>query len=257
MKQLLIKCIQLIFLNFDHPMFKFKKLDNEIANLKAEIDDLKTIIDTLNQTRPVQSNNYAVPVGAVLAFAMSSPPEEEWLICDGRMYRKDLYPLLSDVLGSTFNQPDTPDGFFCVPDLQGSFIRGWDMDGNVDGEREFGSPQEDAIQGHSHSLDINNKIYTESAGRHSHKVYYHSHAVRDSGTFGSDYNVYEVSFSSDDEEYPDSGKGTTSEGYHKHKFELNINTKTSNPQTSNFDILRMDKETRPKNIALLYCIKAK
>ena len=196
-----------------------------------------------------------VPIGTVMAFAMNDAPIG-WLVCDGEMYRKELFPLLSKVLGTTYNLPDTPEGFFCVPDLQGLFIRGWDKVGNVDPEREFGGYQEDAFQGHGHKVNYNKVLTTNNTGGHSHKVYYHSHNVRNSGTFGSDYPVYEVSYSSYENVCANDGWGTNTEGSHSHNIELEINTNTSDPQNTKYGVVKLNNETRPKNIALLYCIKA-
>ncbi|MBQ6772095.1 MAG: tail fiber protein [Bacteroidales bacterium] len=211
----------------------------QLELLKQEIEELKQSV---------------VPIGTIGAFAMEKVPKG-WLICDGKEYRIELFQELFDTIGTTFTPEETTLGFFCVPDLQGRFIRGWDMEGNVDPERELGDYQEDAIQGHSHKVYIDKTLKTDSSGEHHHKVYYHSHAITN-GAFSS-YTVFEVSYSDSDFSYSDSGKGTTSEGSHTHNMRLKIDAGTSGAVSSNYGKVKADNENRPKNIALLYCIKAK
>lgn len=193
-----------------------------------------------------------VPIGAVVAFAMKEAPAG-WLVCDGEMYSKELFPLLSEALGTKYNHPDTPGGFFCVPDLQGLFVRGWDKEGNTDCEREFGSIQEDALQGHCHDVEVNrSKISTQSNGAHTHDVYYKNYRVRD--TLGVNSTVvYECT------SYSFKGGENSSSTAGSHSHTVNVESgfvKVSKVTSLNHGVVRVDKETRPKNIALLYCIKA-
>ena len=95
----------------------------------------------------MDNSTFLIPTGAILAFASQKAPEG-WLICNGDELRIEDYRNLYEVIGDTFNRTNTPKGFFCLPDLQGQFIRGWDKDGNIDSQRDFGSSQEDAFQGH-------------------------------------------------------------------------------------------------------------
>ena len=218
-------------------MGNIQELINQVLSLKKELEQLKTQV---------------VPVGAVEAFAMKDAPVG-WLVCDGGMYSSELYPLLSKALGATYNQPDTPEGFFCVPDLQGLFIRGWDKDGNVDGERDFGTIQEDAMQGHGHDVVVNGtKISTQSNGDHTHDVYYKNYRVRD--TLGVNSTVvYECTSSS----FKGGENSSSTSGSHNHKVSVESGfVKVSKVTSLNHGVVRVDKETRPKNIALLYCIKA-
>ncbi len=210
-------------------MENIHELINQVLSLKKELEQLKA---------------QAVPIGAVEAFAMKDAPSG-WLVCDGGMYSSELYPLLSKALGATYNQPDTPEGFFCVPDLQGQFIRGWDKDGNVDPEREFGSIQKDAIQGHKHK---SYQSETDFAGDHWHTFKYHPEEMK-SGTFGNSFRV--VCHEPGDESW----MAVNTIGNHKHKVtDVNIGEVESSAYGSIED--RVSTESRPKNMALLYCIKA-
>ena len=222
-----------------------QKFSNSFSNLMAFFET-KAIIESLKKQ--------LIPIGVVAAFATKKIPDG-WLLCDGNEYRIEMYQELYDAIGTTFNDENTSNGFFCVPDLQGMFIRGWDMEGNTDSERELGSLQNDAFQGHSHNVIINNNLKTNNAGRHFHYIGYSEYDVRDSNGL-NDRSVEVVR--DHGYEYKKGNKNTDHDGSHEHEIIVNsdfINIQT--PMTSKFGVVRVETETRPKNIALLYCIKAK
>ncbi|MCI5151444.1 MAG: tail fiber protein [Candidatus Electrothrix sp. MAN1_4] len=100
-------------------------------------------------------------VGSISTFAMPKPPEG-WLICDGQEVSRQTYALLFSRIGTSFGEGDGEETF-TLPDLRDVFVRGWD------GEREFGSHQEDQMQGHSHrDGGHSHKGSTENAGSHEH-----------------------------------------------------------------------------------------
>lgn len=103
------------------------------------------------------ASSMPVPAGAVMAFAMSTPPAR-WLECNGRMLEAAAYPELFAAIGSTYGGVFVPPagapgerplfemfGFrglgFAIPDLRGEFIRGWDHGRGIDANRQFGSSQ--------------------------------------------------------------------------------------------------------------------
>ena len=104
---------------------------------------------------------------------------------------------------------------FNLPDLRGEFIRGWDNTRGVDSGRSFATSQTDAFQGHRHEL-------TDNAGTAINS----SNFVGDGGTALPGY------------------RGTAS----------NDNARTIKADGVN-GTPRTASETRPRNIALLYCIK--
>ena len=213
--------------------------------MNTEIEKLRKEIELLKRTLQ--------PIGSIQCFATQDVPDC-WLPCDGRTLIVKMYPELYQKIGNVFG--GEPNKTFCLPDLQGRFIRGWDKEWNLDSGRKFGSTQEDAFQGHGHKFDVAEKIQTDSSGSHRHHVYYKSHDVS-SGMFSS-YPVYEVSFSSNDEHFASDGSGTTYEGTHNHDVKIPGGfLKIKNPELSSYGIPRVATETRPKNIALLYCIKVK
>ena len=191
------------------------------------------------------------PIGAIQAFAMNEAPED-WLACDGTEYNiTETTQKLFDVIGNTFGG----DGHktFCVPDLRGRFVRGWDMDGNIDPERELGSSQDDAMQGHSHSVD-SSKITIQSSGKHTHTTYASKYSVHDTTLFSSHVDVIKWLADADDADDADDSAKTSSAGSHKHKIKIASNF-FADMINSKYGQVRCNTETRPKNVALLYCIK--
>lgn len=239
-------------------MENIQELIDQVLSLKKELEQLKA---------------QAVPIGAVEAFAMKDAPSG-WLVCDGGMYSSELYPLLSKALGATYNQPDTPEGFFCVPDLQGLFIRGWDKDGNVDGERDFGTIQEDAFQGHVHDVIVDGETSESVLHYDSKTTGTNTISKNETETFNSVLTPSQhddmVKTAQERGKMIDNIMGRTLSHFpfgfgtifssladagikHSHKLpEIKVGKATN----GSFQEVRVSVETRPKNVALRYCIKA-
>lgn len=146
-----------------------------------------------------------VPAGAVQAFALSSAPVD-WLECDGSDVSRTTYADLFAAIGTTFGNGDGSTTFG-LPDLRGEFVRGWDNGKGTDSGRTFGSSQDDAMQGHEHSIDYSGQLVGGGGG----------------------YNLQ------------GSGSTTTTDG-------IASDGTNGTPRTAS--------ETRPRNISLMYCIKA-
>lgn len=185
------------------------------------------------------------PIGTIQAFSYKAIPDG-WLLCDGSSLQIDEYPDLFQFIGFTYGSDNGVS--FRLPDLRGRFIRGWDSTGNNDQSREFGSVQEDAFQDHGHETG-HIKGTTESSGNHSHSLYREEHG----GGMGTVF----YSLNHEDNCISSSCKrgrvNIPNGGYHSHSFELDINV--SSPSNGKSGNVRSATETRPKNIAMLYCIK--
>ncbi|OWY38131.1 hypothetical protein CEK28_14055 [Xenophilus sp. AP218F] len=81
----------------------------------------------------------AAPPGKVSHFAMTAPPAG-WVKCDGALLSRAAYPALFAAIGTTFGAGDGKTTFG-VPDLRGEFVRGWDDGRGVDTGRAAGSWQ--------------------------------------------------------------------------------------------------------------------
>lgn len=189
----------------------------------------------------------AIPVGAIICHAAEKCPEG-YLPCDGKELLRSEYPELFAVIGISFGGGERT---FQLPDLQGRFARGWDKEGNTDPDRTFGSTQEDAIQGHGHMVTPKGEM--KHAGGHTHKVYYKHYDVG-SNVFENDKTVYEIPSLYSANNYLGGNPGTSQDGLHNHQLPQMTATDTT---TTKWGVARVDTETRPKNIALLFCIKAR
>ena len=180
------------------------------------------------------------PIGTIQAFAFTRIPKG-WLFCDGRLLSKDEYTDLYNVIGYTFGGKRNK---FALPDLRGRFIRGWNNDGSIDIGRKFGSTQDDAIQSHSHTV-----VSCSENGRHHHKVAYHNENTCEANTFWSTFlhkHAYDFNDTSKSGSYD-----TSSVGNHKHEIVIGDPCDTSDLKVN------IANETRPNNVALMFCIKVK
>jgi microcystin-dependent protein len=85
-----------------------------------------------------------LPPGTVCAMARSTAPAG-WLPCNGALIGRVAYAELFSAIGTTFGAGDGSTTF-AVPDVRGEFIRGADGGRGVDVGRAHGSAQGDAIR---------------------------------------------------------------------------------------------------------------
>lgn len=184
------------------------------------------------------------PIGTIQTFALYYIPDG-WLPCDGRSLPIAEYPLLYNEIGITFGSENEDD--FKLPNLCGRFVRGWDSIGEIDKHRTFGSEQDDTVQIHSHAFSAS-KLKVCNAGGHNHTTYADREDVKKPSLFSDDIEMVKWLNSSG------SNTGTTSEsGSHTHEI---MSTSSPIGQPTEYSV-RYSEETRPKNIALLFCIRYK
>ena len=186
------------------------------------------------------------PIGTIQTFALYNIPHG-WLPCDGRSLQIAEYPLLYNEIGTTFGSENEDD--FKLPNLCGRFVRGWDSIGEIDKHRGFGSEQEDTIQIHSHIFSAS-KLKVSHTGGHKHKTYANKEYVQQRSFFSMSSNIEMLKWLN--ESGPDSGK-TNENGNHTHEI-TSISSPIGVPTEYS---VRYSEETRPKNIALLFCIRYK
>jgi len=167
----------------------------------------------------------ATPSGTIIYVAMNTAPTG-YLKANGAAVSRTTYAALFAAIGTTFGVGDGSTTFN-VPELRGEFIRGWDDGRAVDTGRVFGSAQGEAIQSHNHSASSN------STGSHAHThLVYHDYGFgvgapnRTTGMFNGGGGAANL--------------GGNAAGEHSHTITV---TNTGGP------------ETRPRNVALLACIK--
>jgi len=169
----------------------------------------------------IQSPTFA---GMVSYFARSTAPAG-WLKCNGAAISRTTYARLFAAIGTTHGAGNGSTTFN-VPDLRGEFLRSWDDSRGVDSGRAFGSAQADAVLNHTHSGT------TAAAGRHNHAT-----NIATDNTGGSLRSFGQMQYDNTGMIYTDY------EAAHAHDFT------TGNPDANGAS------ENRPRNIALLACIK--
>ncbi|MDX1070531.1 tail fiber protein [Sinorhizobium medicae] len=216
----------------------------------------RTTLDVYSKSEVDGLASSSTPAGTVIFYAKSTAPTG-YLKANGAAVSRTTYADLFAVIGTTFG---TGDGSttFNLPDLRGEFVRGWDDARGADSGRVFGSAQADEIQSHLHTVnppstatssDTHAHTYsgsTNTTGAHAHSV-----AYQDRGFSGGTINNAESGGST-------GTFNTGSAGDHAHTYS---GTTSSDSHNHTVDIAQFNSgstggtETRPRNVALLACIK--
>lgn len=197
--------------------------------------------------------------GMVVYFAQNAAPAG-FLKANGSAVSRTTYAALFAAIGTTFGAGNGS-STFALPDLRGEFVRGWDNGRGVDAARAFGSAQADAFRTHTHAVDPPST--TTSSDTHSHSVDppststssdTHSHSFPTStNNSGTGPSVEAVSGST--------GSSPTSSDTHSHTVNIAAFNSSSDSHNHTVDIASFNSaasggtETRPRNVALLACIK--
>ena len=209
--------------------------DNEVTTAK--------IADGAVTQAKLNASVTLVPTGAIMPFAMNSAPSG-WLAANGAAVSRATFSTLFAAIGTTYG---TGDGSttFNLPDLRGYFVRGagTNTDGTAAGT--FGAKQGNTVGPHTHS---------GSVGNHQHNII--ANATGSNAPYSSiniDNNDYLAaraeSSSTTNWSYTLRGVSTTATlGLTSSNGAQTITTSSQSPAETT--------ETRPANIALLYCIKA-
>lgn len=159
-------------------------------------------------------------IGSVSAFAMPTPPAG-WLVCDGSAISRTEYADLFAAIGTLWGHGDQV-STFNLPDLRGEFIRGFDDGRGVDDGRVFAELQADQMQ------QITGAIDTTFAAINR--------------TFANGAFTGSLGF------------GGAVDSRPSHDF--SDSTGLLNFDSANSPEARVGNETRPRNIAMTYAIKA-
>lgn len=167
---------------------------------------------------PVTNPSGAVKAGTVAHFAASTAPAG-WLKANGAAISRTAYAGLFAAIGTTYGAGNGSTTFN-VPDLRGEFLRGLDDGRGADSGRAMGTWQDSQNRSHSHGV---------SDPGHSHSS---GLTMMDDDNGGGVYGAVEG-----DNAFTTWWVGTTGSG-----TGIWINADGGN-------------ETRPRNVALLACIK--
>ena len=167
----------------------------------------------------------SLPIGSIMYFSASTAPVG-YLECNGDSISRTTYAALFAVIGTLYGSTDST--HFTLPDLRGEFVRGWDHGKGVDLNRTFGSWQKGTlVAGYDDNNNGQDVSYLKSKQQQGGTTDYGTDNI-DVNTIGATYgitNVYWVANYSSTVTYP------------------------LTYASSWFSI------TRPRNVALLPCIK--
>jgi len=261
------------------------KEDVDLGNLpNAKSDDPNTnsseILATTAALNKLQKQVGDSLTGMVAAFSMSWAPAG-WLKCNGAAVSRTTYAQLFAWLGTHYGAGDGSTTFN-LPDMRGLFPRGWDDGRGVDPGRGFGSFQDMALHSHAHSAsaaavgDHLHTAWTDAQGNHVHSAWTdaqgnHDHGFRtvDNGAGvnvgypagGSVWTELEIGGGKNADGRP---MRTDYQGNHAHNVGIgaagqhahNVGVSGGGAHTHGVTVAAAGgTETRPKNLALLFCIK--
>lgn len=201
-------------------------------DISADVNDVSTDLNTFKSNLLVD----LVPVGTVLIWPAEIKVPNGYLICDGAAYKISEYQKLSDIIKRTYTEVERSDSEFRVPDYRGYFLRGWDNKrGGITAENSEANRDPDkANRTGAHSGITGNKVGTtqdDEVIKHNHDQGAHNLLLRkDNGKENS--TIHDERNSGSDE--PNL---------------LAAGNRAIAPYGG--------KETRPKNIYVMYIIKAK
>lgn len=218
---------------------KISDVENNLNNLDKDLQDYKKWVEE----KLAELGKNKIPPGLIQACCYPSAPEG-WLECNGDAVSREKYPELFKAIGTKFGKGDGLTTFN-VPDLRGQFLRGY-PGGDDDPKREFGSKQGDAIR------EIQGTFGRLVYGSTSVTIY---ECNNWGGDAGKNLEWTSGAFQADTRQgYAQSVKnlsaGALPEQFmgNNAKYPKSFEFKASN-------VVPTASENRPKNTALLFCIK--
>lgn len=169
----------------------------------------------------------AVPVGGIILVSTNTVPTG-YLECDNSLQKIATLPQLYAAIGTFYNLAGDPADSFRLPNGRGVFVRGLDNGRGLDPGRALGSLQQPANLRHNHTGS------TSSAGNHTHTwSWINTPTSSDTPGIGAAIS------------YRNGGNISTDRinttGAHTHDLTIDNNG---------------GDESRPWNVAWMYCIKA-
>ena len=193
----------------------------------------------------------AVPVGGIILVSTPTVPTG-FLECDGSLQKIATLPSLYVAIGTYYNVGGDPSDSFRLPNGQGVFVRGADRGRGIDPGRSIGGLQQPSNAAHTHTGTTT--------------TYAHAHAISGATSTGGDH-VHNVNRALNSSVGTLSDRVTTalqdggqaasaaaSAGSHNHS--ISGATDTNNHNHIFITDSSGGTETRPINMAWMYCIKA-
>lgn len=203
------------------------KVSAELSGVSSALRELGGVSQELNALIAALVP-LVVPVGAVVCFAGAAAPGG-WLACDGSAVSRTTYSALFAVVGTTYGAGDGTTTF-TLPDLRGEFVRGLDSGRGVDADRVLGTAQDWATGAP--------KAKSQAAKR-----------LLSDGTLGTAFDAPMVNTA-----IGFARTGSASDPVGRTIKSPDLMDKSAH-EPDLVGVASGDPETRPRNVALLYCIK--
>lgn len=229
----------------------------------ADVPSVATARTNLDVYSKAEADDRSRAPGDIFFTARETAPPRS-LKANGAAVSRTVYSALFAAIGTRFGAGNGSTTFN-LPDLRGEFLRGWDDARGVDLGRALGSAQAAAFGQHSHTATVANSGNhthtgdTNNAGSHNH------HVVRDAQVNPSNSPLSGTNsvarYSSTGGEVSALLGGTTagawmglssSAGVHSHPFTTDAGGTHTHSVTLS---VAGGAETRPRNVALLACIR--
>ncbi|HCN0294437.1 TPA: tail fiber protein [Escherichia coli] len=162
----------------------------------------------------------ALPVGVPVPWPSATPPTG-WLKCNGAAFSAEEYPELAKAYPTNK-----------LPDLRGEFIRGWDDGRGVDSGRTLLTNQEHAVISHNHGIPT-------KVGSVTNIPYGIEQVISDETIFSSAKTV-----------------GADYWSNSERVFTYTTGGRNGAESVSSPDASSLIKETRPRNLAFAYIVRA-
>ncbi|WP_395599133.1 phage tail protein [Pseudomonas sp. A1437] len=272
----------------DYPLLRARattKEDVDLGNLpNAKSDDPTTnsseILATTAALNKLHKQVGDSMTGMVAGFSMYSAPAG-WLACNGAAISRTAFAGLFARIGTHYGAGDGTTTFN-VPDMRGLFPRAFDDGRGVDPGRAFGSFQDMALHSHAHTAsaaavgDHLHTAWTDAQGNHVHSAWTDAQGNHDHGwRIAASGQAISVGYpryggSPVDLEMPNGANAdnqpmrTDYQGNHAHNVGIgaagqhahNVGVSGGGAHTHAVTVAANGgTETRPKNMALYYCIK--
>lgn len=222
---------------------KIEQTNQAVAKLLTVIEQREQVTATL------------IPPGTVVAYAGPLTTEVQqqllargWLVCDGKEYPIEDYPALYQVMKTSYGE--STEKTFKIPDFRGMFLRGLDLERQIDPERKLGSYQEDSYKTHTHNGSVataglhEHEGATTAAGEHHHRL------LAEGYWFTSKTRNERRAITGDVDD--NQAYATTDEGEHTHPFKIERSGAHEHPLIIGES---GEQESRPKNYPVIYLIK--
>ncbi|RQS60418.1 phage tail protein [Burkholderia sp. Bp8986] len=230
----------------------------------ADLESTSTARTNLDVYSKEETDTKA-PASMIAFFARSTAPAG-WLKANGAAVSRTAYAVLFAQIGTTYGAGD---GFntFNLPDMRGEFPRGWDDGRGADNGRQLGSQQASQNLAHVHGAtastapDHTHSAGTDAQGEHGHSYddNGHAHGMRIGrvGVVATTYGQGNGPYNWDRADtYGTEISGVNinirSAGKHGHNVTINPAGRHDHTITINQS---GGSESRPRNVALLACIK--